>query len=331
MNTNDNGTSKNKTNEKSCDRRDSKTHLPRLHGYPAPGVNGEEGSFFPVAQGVQVAPQHLNPAFPTSQHQHFGTILNPSTNQQDFNALVTTQPFYVTNYFPTQVQLIPQSSQAGSFQFCTNQVVSLSTGTTRGQASRKENAPKMKSRKRPREMEIKNPAKKRDNSSSKYLGVFYGKTIQAWVTRKMVNRVSRHLGYFNDEIEAARAYDFFEIERRMKTGDKSECKNILKANPTMRLNFTDSVDEYAKYLEKGNSYFKTKHIKAKAEKTSKYLGVCWHKSNKAWKASLVVDKKNIHVGYYSDEEEAARSYDAKAIFYKGNKAILNFPVKNPMN
>ena len=42
--------------------------------------------------------------------------------------------------------------------------------------------------------------------------------------------------------------------------------------------------------------------------SSKYQGVCWHKSRNKWKARISVNKKLIHLGYFDDELEAANTY-----------------------
>jgi len=39
--------------------------------------------------------------------------------------------------------------------------------------------------------------------------------------------------------------------------------------------------------------------------TSKYHGVCWFNKKKKWKASIHLNKKDVYLGIYSYEEEAA--------------------------
>lgn len=58
--------------------------------------------------------------------------------------------------------------------------------------------------------------------------------------------------------------------------------------------------------------------------TSKFKGVCWHKRDKKWHAQIQ-HKKNIYLGYFESEIEAAKTYDDKARELFGEFAWLNFP------
>jgi len=49
-------------------------------------------------------------------------------------------------------------------------------------------------------------------------------------------------------------------------------------------------------------------VKNKNLGTSKYTGVYWNKDNKKWRATIYVNKKNINLGYFTDEKEAAKAY-----------------------
>lgn len=57
--------------------------------------------------------------------------------------------------------------------------------------------------------------------------------------------------------------------------------------------------------------------------SSRFKGVCWHKSDKAWYASIKVDNKSIHLGRFKNEEDAARAYNDAAYIYFGEFAYLN--------
>lgn len=57
--------------------------------------------------------------------------------------------------------------------------------------------------------------------------------------------------------------------------------------------------------------------------SSKYLGVYWKVASKKWGAQIKLDKY-IHLGYFTNEEDAARAYDEAAKLHFGEFANLNF-------
>jgi len=57
--------------------------------------------------------------------------------------------------------------------------------------------------------------------------------------------------------------------------------------------------------------------------TSIYKGVSWKPINNKFRAQIQVDRRNIHLGYFYDQTEAALAYNAAAIKYFGEFARLN--------
>jgi len=51
--------------------------------------------------------------------------------------------------------------------------------------------------------------------------------------------------------------------------------------------------------------------KHKIKSSSKYIGVCWHKGKNRWYASITINKKNVHLGSFTNELEAAKAYQDK--------------------
>lgn len=58
---------------------------------------------------------------------------------------------------------------------------------------------------------------------------------------------------------------------------------------------------------------------------SKFRGVTWGPRQKKWRAAIQKDRKQYHIGYFKDEVDAARAWDARAKMLHGEFARLNFP------
>lgn len=104
-----------------------------------------------------------------------------------------------------------------------------------------------------------------------------------------------------------------EVMRRL------DCKFDHKDN-----DFTNNQKENLRectYLQ--NAANKKKYCRSS---TSKYKGIRLHAKGK-WTAQLQYRRKQIYIGYFDNEEEAARAYDRKAIEIWGEFASLNFPAE----
>ena len=61
------------------------------------------------------------------------------------------------------------------------------------------------------------------------------------------------------------------------------------------------------------------------DSTSKYKGVFWYSSARKWRAVIVPSGKQMHLGTFSSEIDAAITYDNAAMEVFGEFAYLNFP------
>jgi len=69
-----------------------------------------------------------------------------------------------------------------------------------------------------------------------------------------------------------------------------------------------------------NSQNRTK----KKSVSSQYIGVSWFKRDGKWRALIRVNKRQVFLGHFDNEEEAAKVYDRAALKYFGKHARTNF-------
>lgn len=60
-----------------------------------------------------------------------------------------------------------------------------------------------------------------------------------------------------------------------------------------------------------------------ANNKSGYKGVCWDRRWNKWRASIVVNRRQIGCGYFPNAIEAARAYNHAALLHFGEFAYLN--------
>jgi hypothetical protein len=59
-------------------------------------------------------------------------------------------------------------------------------------------------------------------------------------------------------------------------------------------------------------------------RTSRYRGVSRHRLTKRWEASCWVNKKQLYLGGFDQEQKAARAYDIAALLFKGSDTPTNY-------
>jgi len=149
------------------------------------------------------------------------------------------------------------------------------------------------------EDELKYKSMKVRNHTSIYTGVSWDKRDKKWAAQLTHNKKLYHGGNFDAEECAAMKVnllcDKYEIERK---------------NPMIEIKL-DAVQQVE-------------------NQTSKYIGVCWHKKAKKWKAQMTYNKKEYYGGLFESKEYAAMKVNLlceKLKIERKNPTINIEPVK----
>lgn len=86
----------------------------------------------------------------------------------------------------------------------------------------------------------------------------------------------------------------------------------------------DGLDNCRINLRVCSSAQNSKNRRAWKKGSSKYLGVSWNKKRGKWSAIITINYKNITLGFFIEEIEAAIAYDLAAIRFHGVWANPNF-------
>lgn len=97
--------------------------------------------------------------------------------------------------------------------------------------------------------------------------------------------------------------------------------------PARHIDHIDSVRDNNRIsnLREASDAENSRNCSSEAGSSSRYLGVSFYKRDRNWEANIRIDGKQVHLGRYSCECEAARVRDVAALAHHGAYAKLNFP------
>ena len=203
---------------------------------------------------------------------------------------------------------------------------------------------------------------RRERDGSKYHGVEWAKYTRKWkahiLNLNARNGHSTFLGYFEDEIEAARAYDraMLSMPREKAVAKKNNYRGdgTLAVPSQSPLSISKKTIGAVAAAHAGSNHSRTSNVTTiktctvdeqlnfpseRASNTvkwggkSQYRGVCWIPRDNKWLAQIhrlkragrPANESPRQIGLFTSEEDAARAYDKAALELHGAEAHLNFP------
>lgn len=134
---------------------------------------------------------------------------------------------------------------------------------------------------------------------SEFKGVTWSNRRKMWASRIGANLKHKHLGYFDDEEDAARVYNQF---AKKLHGEYARLNDVYPLFPETE--WTPQV--------------------LFATNSSGFRGVSFRNNIKKWRAYIGCDGKQRHLGYFDNPSDAAKAYDMEAMKTYGDAARLNF-------
>ena len=134
-----------------------------------------------------------------------------------------------------------------------------------------------------------------ETKSSDFNGVSYWKQRKYFVVSIKLNSKTYNLGHNENEIECAKLYN----------------QQALYFNETLATTYELNI--ILNYITISKNIIKDIQDLKKLNKTSKYIGVSFNKQTKKYKSFVVCNKKQLHIGFFENELQAAKAYNTKVI------------------
>ena len=142
--------------------------------------------------------------------------------------------------------------------------------------------------------------------ASQFRGVSWYKAGEKWAASVRINNIKIHLGYFENEKDAAECYDKAKIERRMFEGLNFHHYKELQEDTSMAA--IAAIAAAGVVAGAGAAATLGSDVGSSSRSTSKYMGVNYHKRDNKWVARITVGGGTTHLGNFVNEEDAALAF-----------------------
>ena len=154
--------------------------------------------------------------------------------------------------------------------------------------------------------------------SKKYVGAHFDKVRKKWHATIRIDGKMRHIGYYENEEEAAADYAGAVLKCRGREALNKARMKAQNLSVFAAMNLSD-VPPQPPIMKSADSV---------TEFGSKYQGISFHKAAEKWIAQIGIDGKLRHIGYYENEEEAAADHARALLKCRGENALNKVRERN---
>jgi hypothetical protein len=147
----------------------------------------------------------------------------------------------------------------------------------------------------PRDVVLETKEEINASKASLFNGVSFDKRRNHYIVSIKYKTKTYYLGNNKDEVECAKLYN----------------QQALYFNNTYGTDYV--LNEIPNFITVPKNIIEAIKTKKQSQKSSQYYGVTLSKQHDKYKALLVFNKKQLHLGYFTKEMEAAEAYNKKAL------------------